>query len=192
MTTVVAIDPATEWLTAIVSTDVNGAADVHRHRLGSEEEREGQAYVWLHNLLVPLIEPRVFLEQPIVYRGNTSTLALAQVNGALRAACQVSHVPIRMVQNQSWKSRVCGLPVGAQKPEIAAWVKGNWPELYDTAMEFGKKKRNGDQEPNFDICDAACIAIYGWLWTQNSRKMRRASAIRKAQTATRKRNRNSG
>lgn len=188
MPTVVAIDPSTEWLTAIVSDDPEGVTDIHRHNIKGDE-REGEAYLWLIDLLAKIDDARVFLEQPIVYRGNVSTLTLAQISGALRAACHVSQVPVHMVSNQSWKSRVCGLVIGAQKTEIADWVKNNWPEVYESAIEFGKHKRSGDIEPNFDICDAACINIYGWAWVKNERKMRRAVALRKAQNGKRKRNR---
>lgn len=91
---------------------------------------------------------RVFLEEPIYWRGGKSTIPLAQISGAVIAAVENSGMKIEMVANSRWKLRVIGKG-NAKKEEIMAWVIENHPEYM---------KYIGDDQ---DLCDAACIARYG-------------------------------
>jgi hypothetical protein len=91
----------------------------------------------------------VYMEAPVVGRNAYSTIVQAQVGGAIMAAVELSGIQMFLVNVNSWKKDVIGKG-NATKPEVAEWLKENWPDAYNSA--------GGDQ----DLLDASAINRYGY------------------------------
>ena len=94
-----------------------------------------------------------FIEDPVVGRGGAySTIVQSKVHGAIVAALAVSGkcASIKSVNNSHWKKKIVGKG-NAGKPEIKAWAKQFWRQLFSVA--------NGGKDQ--DLIDAGGINRYG-------------------------------
>jgi len=90
-----------------------------------------------------------YLEAPVLGIGGPGpTISQAQIGGAIMAAAEEYGVPLTMVNNQSWKKRVCGAG-NINKEEVAKRMKDIWPDAVKLA--------NGDQ----NAIDASAINLFG-------------------------------
>jgi len=95
-------------------------------------------------------EVYVYQEAPIMgVGGPRATIVQAQVGGALMAAAVRLNAPFFLVNNQSWKKRVCGKG-NIPKDQVAVRMAEVWPTLIEHA---GK-----DQ----DLIDAGAVNMFGW------------------------------
>ncbi len=165
---VIGIDPSSAKLAVVSSTRGREQFDYHVSKLSMDKtEAAGQAFVYMRDYFQLLLdggwEPYVFQEAPVMGRGGAhATVVQAQVGGAIMAAASVSKVPLRLVNNQSWKKRICGNG-GINKEEVAARMRDIWPELLEHA---GK-----DQ----DMIDAGAINLFGWHVLALQDRLRRGS-----------------
>lgn len=165
MTTVVSIDPSSRKLAVVVTPrprkfTVAVKKLSENHVLGS-----GQAFSFVDDLLRKVLRSDdnvvVYLERPVMGRGGAhSTIVQSQISGAVMAAASRLGVPVTMVNNQSWKKRICGRG-NIDKAEVAARMATIWPEL---VAEAGK-----DQ----DLIDAGAINLFGWHALTLRKRIRR-------------------
>lgn len=158
---VIGVDPSTKKI-AVMGTRSRSQSvpDAWKFRLTADPIlRVGEAFNKFGALLYDLtqqsggVPPRVYLEAPVLGRGGAwPTISQAQIGGALMAACVEYRCFLEMVNNQTWKSRVCGNGRFG-KPEIAKAMYKVWPEAWEVAA--------GDQ----DLIDASAIAKYGRMRT---------------------------
>lgn len=94
-------------------------------------------------------DAHVFLEAPVLGRGGAySTIAQANVGGAVMAATAESGGFLRLANVSTWKKVVCGRG-NMKKPEVAMAMEFVWPEAFAEAA--------GDQ----DLIDSAAINLFG-------------------------------
>lgn len=107
---------------------------------------------FVFNFLTPLVrktDSAVFIEEPVVARGNIrSTMKQAYVNGAVQAAVGLLNpdTSVSLVPVTTWKKEVVGKG-NASKDEVADFVS-DWM---------------GGREDDQDICDAICVMLYGQI-----------------------------
>jgi hypothetical protein len=98
---------------------------------------------------------RVVIEAPVMGRGGIGgTLPQVYVSGAFQAGLASLGHPALLANNSQWKKVVCGKG-NIDKAGIVAWVRSNFPEVYDRLV-VGDGGRV-DQ----DVADAICIYLYG-------------------------------
>ncbi len=153
MTTVVAIDPSSRKLAAVVSKiGKEPSVETHTRKLPQDKPTACLlAFEWARSLVDMQEESDVcvFVEMPVMGRGGPgSTIPQAQINGALLAGAQMANAEVLPVNNARAKKTVIGRG-NATKDDIKQWVKAAWPVLY---ARIGK-----DQ----DLCDSAMIYVYG-------------------------------
>lgn len=166
MTLVVGIDPSSAKLAVVMTSSSKGKFVTVTRKLPKDHTKGcGQAYGFIDELLCEMEERyediQVFLEKPVMGVGGAqSTIFQSQIGGAVMAAASRRDVPLRMVNNQSWKKRVCGRG-NITKAEVAERMVGIWPELVEHA---GK-----DQ----DLIDAGAINLFGWHVLTLKKRLRR-------------------
>lgn len=158
---VVGVDPSSKKL-AFVTTVEDGPPEAFTHVMKQKDlyARAAEAYEvtyqWALELFDnadPLMEIHVFIEEPVVGRGGVySTLAQSKVHGAIAAAFVNSGVcdSVRGTNNSTAKKKVVGKG-NASKPEIKAWAKQYWKQLYIVA----------DDGKDQDVIDAGMHNRYG-------------------------------
>lgn len=172
MTTVGGIDPNSH---KIVIVETRRAAQrkpiVHATELtaGSIEGNCDQAFDFLVDFCIGVKDregeyPRLFVEAPVQGRGGPgATIPQAFVTGAIMAGATQGGSKITLVNNQSWKKKVCGngnLP----KVKISEWVRDNWSELYLKAPVINDSRHPIELRglPDQDWLDSGCINLFGW------------------------------
>jgi hypothetical protein len=104
---------------------------------------------FLYELKQEVGEVYAYLEAPVLGVGGPGpTISQAQIGGAIMAASVEYDVPLILVNNQSWKKRVCGAG-NINKEEVTRRMKTIWPEAI--------KASGGDQ----NAVDAAAINLFG-------------------------------
>lgn len=154
-TGVLGIDPSSTRLAAVYSYTDGKRLEVFTEPLpvGDRVRECRLAYDWLDDLMSTVVEKSpvtaVFVEQPVLGRGGAgATIPQAMVHGALLASGYLLAQYVVSVNPARWKKAVLGKG-NATKPEIAEWVKINWPEVFEVA------------DGNQDVLDSACINLYG-------------------------------
>lgn len=147
---VIGVDPSSKSMHAVVTVD--GVPTVHYIPLHKTDKTlaNAQAFKWASELVRehPMDDVYVFVELPVMGRAGAHTmLVIGKAIGAVEAAAVLGGAKVIEVNNMTWKSKVIGGRVG--KPEIKAYVKRAWPTVYELA------------DGNQDLCDAACINLYG-------------------------------
>lgn len=176
MNRVVGIDPSTQCLSAVVTGDGAVPMFVQHSLPANERTRDGKAFEWMQGLLQTMRAEGegavIYLEKPIAWRSGTSTIALGQISGALRAAAWNAAVPVIMVNNSTWKSRV--LDSGrASKEQINTWLRLTHPELHAECVRHAVRKSNIQ-----DLVDAACIYLYGAMNEARVEAIQKKSNVR--------------
>lgn len=153
---VMGIDPSSRKLVAVSSRGPKSSFRIDTRKLSEDHVLgAGQAYEWMDQISGEIIDGLdddlcVYLEAPVLgVGGPRATITQSQIGGALMAALSRRRVPVTMVNNQSWKKRVCGRG-NIDKKEVAARMASIWPDLV--------KEANGDQ----DVVDAGAINLFGW------------------------------
>jgi Holliday junction resolvasome RuvABC endonuclease subunit len=154
---IVGIDPDTVRVTCCV-TRVEGQRkpEIHKFQLNSDSNHVvgcGEAFRQVGSFLYELRQEVgltvAYLEAPIMGQGGPGpTISQAQIGGAIMAAAEEYEIPLTLVNNQSWKKRVCGAG-NINKEEVAKRMKDIWPEAVKIA--------NGDQ----NAIDASAINLFG-------------------------------
>ena len=126
----------------------------------------------------PMDDIYVFMEDPVLGRGGArSTIVQAKVNGAIAAGLlNAGALKVTQVNNSAWKKRVVGKG-NAGKPEIKAWAKQYWRQLFVLA-------NNGKDQ---DLIDAGCIMRHGQHVVGLLERLRRQRATEARATATTRR-----
>ncbi len=92
---------------------------------------------------------QAYVEWPVLGRGGfRSTMVQAFTSGAIQGTLHERGCVTKGANVSSWKKAVVGKG-NATKEEVVESLRLRWPSLHDTVV--------GDQ----DLCDAACVAIYG-------------------------------
>lgn len=94
--------------------------------------------------LYPYVGEAVIEDVPFV-RNRAGTIDLAQQVGAVMAVCALNHIPVRLVNNMTWKAK---LGVGKRKgvkTNILKYVQEHYPSIECTSQ---------------DCADAICISEY--------------------------------
>lgn len=167
---VIGIDPSAAKLSAVIS-DVDGGGLIMRTKKLPRDpaQRLMIAMIWSYQLAKEFrddYEVYIFLEKSIMWRGSRSTIALAEMNGAVTAgSLWASPRYFSMVNNLTWKKQETGSGK-SDKPAIKRHLKLHWRKAYDMA--------NGDQ----DLCDAACINRFGSQIVKRQVKIRQGKLLR--------------
>lgn len=169
MTTVIAIDPSSRKLAAVVAkVGKEPTVETHTRKLPQDKPTACLlAFEWVRNLVDMQgdTDVYVFVEMPVLGRGGPgSTIPQAQINGALLAGAQMVSAEVVPVNNARVKKSVIGKG-NATKEDIRDWVKSAWPVLH---AQIGK-----DQ----DLCDSAMIYVYGKGVVQRRNKIARAKNL---------------
>jgi Holliday junction resolvasome RuvABC endonuclease subunit len=149
---VIGIDPSSVKVAAVISSQAKSNFSVVTKKLGRDHTLgAGIAYTFLQDLIRGIDdEVLIYQEAPIMGIGGAQpTIFQAQIGGALMAASANEGVPLKLVNNQSWKKRVCGRG-NINKEEVVERMTTVWPEL----VEYAGK----DQ----DVIDAGAVNLYGW------------------------------
>lgn len=156
MTLVVGIDPSSKKLAMVMSQSKKGSFSTNVKKLSQDHTLAcGQAYEHVYELLGELMddvdeEVHVYMEAPIMGMGGAHpTIVQSQIGGAVMAAVSRRHTPLTLVNNQSWKKRICGRG-NINKAEVVERMTEVWPDL----VEFAGK----DQ----DLIDAGAVNLFGW------------------------------
>ena len=166
--TVLGLDPSSVKLAAVESSDPRrDVPTLHVYHFEHEaiEEKVSEAFDWLFDLLMGILErdeapPVVYLEAPVMGVGGPgATIPQAFISGSLMAACVQAGVPVKLINNQTWKKRALGHG-NIGKPEVRERMKDTWPKLYKRVpiMEKGDFKGFPDQ----DLLDAGGLNLFGW------------------------------
>ena len=171
---VLGVDPSTKKL-AVIGTRSKNRSNPEGWVIdlpSDTVDRCGEAFFEFGALLYDLtkqsdgVVPRVYLEAPVLGRGGPhSTIAQAQVGGAVMAACSEYRCPLVLVNNASWKKQVCGNGRFG-KPEIFKAMREVWPEAFELA--------GGDQ----DLIDASAIQMFGQAHADSIRRVRILRSVR--------------
>lgn len=153
---VLGVDPSTKSLAVAITNSRNQRTpEMLKIRLPEDRSQAcATAFREFSSLLLDLRDetgqiPYVFLEAPVVGRGGAySTIAQANVGGAVMAATAESGGFLRLANVSTWKKVVVGRG-NMKKPEVTHAMEVVWPEAYAEA--------DGDQ----DLIDAAAINIFG-------------------------------
>ena len=149
MPTIIGIDPSSKKL-AFCMTKGKYTISLHTKSLPEGVlHASGAAFEEAFLFFSKMPNCHVFMEAPLEGHSVHSAIIQAQVGGAVLAAASKVHVNVELVNVGSWKKQVVGKG-NAKKPEVAEWLKENWPEAYNRA--------NGDQ----DLIDASAINRYGY------------------------------
>jgi len=89
----------------------------------------------------------VTIESPIYIQNAKAALGISQIIGGVKAICARYGIPFISVDNKVWKAGTIGHG-NATKEEIMKFAIDNWGR---------------ENMCNQDICDAACISLYGIL-----------------------------
>lgn len=165
--TVVGIDPDTYRITLVVThAEEPKRPIVVRFPLDSDRDHTvgcGAAFQQVGYYLYSLYEdhghyPYVYLESPVLgaTRNVSGTIAQAQIGGAIIAAAIEYGCKVTLVNNQSWKKRICGSG-NINKEEVANRMKDIWPELWKDARRHPVKPYDYDQ----NALDAGAINLFG-------------------------------
>ena len=128
--------------------------------------------------------PNLYLEAPVMGGGGGSamrpgaTIPQAYVSGSIMAAAAQCRSPIQLVNNSTWKKRICGNG-NIAKENIGPWVKENWPELYRKAPVVSAKQHQGkipNNMPEQDTLDAGCISLFGWRHVELIERLKKRRA----------------
>jgi hypothetical protein len=105
---------------------------------------------FLDQLPWPVTEPiQAYVEWPVLGRGGfRSTIVQAFTSGAIQGVLYGRGCTTQGANVSSWKKNVVGKG-NATKEDVVQSLRLRWPSLY--------REVAGDQ----DLCDAACVAIYG-------------------------------
>lgn len=172
---IIGIDPAARKL-AIWT----GVFSVFKKLPMDDAQACGISFRELSSVLTDLstpVKPHVIYMESSISRGNPRAgIVQAHAVGALLAAAAEFGVEVRRVDNMTWKKRLIGSG-RAEKEDIAQYVKGREPSLYDAC------------DGNQDLMDALCIYWYGqtdYPVIEKARRIRAKAEATKAQ-ARRKR-----
>lgn len=153
--TIVSIDPSTKKLALTITKRLDRRTlEMDAVKLSADPSvRCGEAFRSVAGVLMDLRDetgesPLLYLEKPLSLQNGQTTIALAKVSGCIHAAAAECHVPVYEVDNKEWKLHVVGKG-NASKPEIAEFIRNEWPEAYDLAA--------GDQ----DLIDSSAIHLHG-------------------------------
>ena len=154
--TIVGIDPDTVRVTVCVTKHAGQKKpEIFKFLLNSNHDHIvgcGEAFRQVGSFLYELAQDGMvcaYLEAPVMGQGGPGpTISQAQIGGAIMAACEEYGIPLTLVNNQSWKKRVCGAG-NINKEEVSKRMKDIWPEA--------SKMANGDQ----NAVDAAAINLFG-------------------------------
>jgi Holliday junction resolvasome RuvABC endonuclease subunit len=105
----------------------------------------------------------VYMERPVMGIGGPgATIPQSFVQGAVIAACFKYNIPLRLVNNQSWKKRVLGSG-GIDKPEVARRMTELWPEFVARLPKVNARqwKDGPNGLPDQDLVDAGAIHLFG-------------------------------
>mgnify|MGYP003627208534 CR=1 FL=1 len=107
-------------------------------------------HAFLNELPWQVTQPiQAYVEWPVLGRGGfRSTMVQAFTSGAIQGTLHERGCDTQGANVSSWKKAVVGKG-NATKEEVAESLRLRWPSLYAGVA--------GDQ----DLCDAACIALYG-------------------------------
>lgn len=160
MKTVIGVDPSSRSMHAVATSDFDapnykaGQPLLFKQALHKTDKPIAcaETYMWMRDVVdqtIGLGDAYVFIEIPVMGRAGAHTMmVIAQVVGAAAAAAQHSGAKVVFVNNGTWKKVSVGKG-NSGKPEIKAWCKVAWPEVYEAA------------DGNQDLMDAAGINRYG-------------------------------
>lgn len=160
----IGVDLAATRLAAVVT--IGQAFHIERRTMPKDPvDRCVAAQKWIERIIMEhaaLHPVYVYVENPVLGRGGAAgTLPVAMIQGAVFAgAARAGATLVIGVNNTAWKKKIVGSG-NASKPDIVTHVKKTWPRLYVEA------------KGNQDVCDAACIVLYGH--TIRAMKMRVAA-----------------
>lgn len=167
---VIGVDPSSRTMHAVITRegDKPVLSYIPLHKT-DKPKANGQAFLWMKDILrdYRMDDVYVFIEIPVMGRAGAHTMiAIGKAVGSVEAAAVIGGAKVTEVNNMRWKSQVIGGRVG--KPEIKQWVKANWPTVYEMA--------DGQQ----DLCDAACINVYGQrIVGMSSKSLSRKRVVRR-------------
>lgn len=177
--TVLGVDPSSQKI-AVVESSAKSRDKPTLHathfELEAHEEKVNEAFDFAFDLFYSVRErdgvpPRVFIEAPIQGVGGPgATVPQAFVTGAIMAAAGQAGVPIKLVNNQTWKKK--GLGKGnINKDQVRALIKELWPTLYNMVPIMDKGEFKG--LPDQDLIDAGGINRYGWDYVEMIERIKR-------------------
>lgn len=113
------------------------------------------AWRWVHTMCRDYVkdgyEVHIGIESPFVSpKTIQAAIPLCRLNGSMLAAASCAKVNVHEVVISTWKKDIVGKG-NASKPEIAAWGKMHWRQVWEYAQGFTQAQ--GRQ----DIIDAAGI-----------------------------------
>lgn len=157
---VIGIDVDSKKVSAVITTD--GENPILRQKVLPVNVPVARwldsAWCWTYKMSKQYAKPGhrvyVFIEAPFVSpKTINAAVPLARLNGALLAGAERGGAVTQPVIITAWKKDIIGKG-NASKPEIVAWCKMYWRNVYDEAM----KKKPGMQQ---DLMDAAAINRHG-------------------------------
>ena len=173
MNAILAIDPSSVKMSCAISGVDGEGLTFHTKSLAKHsEKRLPQITDWAEAMVneamsvAGLGEVYMFLEKPIVWGSKASTLVLGQVSGATISGLLRSDIDrtLIIVNPSRWKAQELGNG-HADKPAIQAHLASVWPHAL--ALATTGKRGKVDQ----DLCDAACILLYGRTVLRNMLKL---------------------
>jgi hypothetical protein len=134
------------------------------------EDRVNEAFDFVFDYCMGVREydespPRLYLEAPVMGVGGVgATIPQTFVSGGIIAGASQAGARITLVNNQTWKKRVCGNG-SINKLTVSKWVEDNWELLYKKAPIITTKSGQGVDLMNRadqDWLDAGCLNLHGW------------------------------
>lgn len=171
--TVGGIDPNSHKIAIVETRRIDKVKPfVHTIELGTGdyEARVSVAFDFIVDYCITVTDrdggepPRLFCEAPVMGVGGPgATIPQAYVTGAIMAAAVQGGAQISLINNQTWKKRVCGNG-NINKLMVSEWVEEKWPLLYRKAPIITTLAQGADLQgrADQDILDAGCLSKYGW------------------------------
>jgi crossover junction endodeoxyribonuclease RuvC len=152
--TVIGIDPGKKGAIVLYSRD--GAGCVAAHRMPNKDgEIDLYGIDKIINPALAVSDCYAFIEDvhAMPKQGVTSMFSFGFSTGALHGILSYCNIPIYKVTPQSWKRAILK-GYGTDKAAAIAYCKQRYPEI--------SLIPTGCRVPSDGICDALCIAEYGW------------------------------
>lgn len=154
MRTVIGIDPGKKGAIVLYSRDGVGRVEPHKMPV-----KDGEINLYgidkIINPVLAISECFAFIEDvhSMPGQGVASMFSFGYSTGALHGILSYCNIPIYKVSPQRWK-KVILQGLGTDKAAAIEYCKREYPEI--------SLIPTGCRVPSDGICDAICIAEYGW------------------------------